>query len=74
MYLLFQRHHKFDEIYAAKNLLGDWQITRRYGRMRTHGKKMHEIAIDEKIMAERVFELVRFRTKNRKYDLIQSSF
>ena len=73
MYCLFAKDKKFYEIYAAKNLLGDWQITRRYGRTGSRGREKHEIAKDENDAAKRVFELARHRTQSRGYELIDSN-
>ena len=69
-YFWFEKAQKFYEIGVAKNLLGDWQLSRRYGRRGTRGRIKHEIISDENCIDARLKTLVRYRMKTRGYRLV----
>ena len=66
----FQRCQKFYEIRASKNLLGQWQITRRYGRIGSKGRYIHEILGSKEHMRQRVESLIQYRIHRRHYTCV----
>ena len=67
MKLYFEKNTKFYEIYVAKNLLGDIQITRRFGRKGTRGRCVHEVCNTWQSLHTRLNKLIKHRTIVRGY-------
>lgn len=72
MRLYFEKDQKFYEIYVAHNLLGDIQLTRRYGRIGTFGRQLHEICGSWGELKSRLKKLSNHRTIVRGYKKLSS--